>query len=722
MPPLLNRVQRQLPARLRQTNSSKLLVSHRPDLAYREHVAIQSVQGVLQAEIDNYTDYAKVYRAHVWVKKAIGKIAENFAPLPVRVVDADGEPVAGHPVTELFVNANDQHSQVELWEAYVVHKLLGGESFFEFVAGERSGQPVEVWPRRPDMVGVVPDASEERKLYPRVAHYTFGGDDAPPIEPEWMWHDRFYNPLNAWRGLAPIVAVRNAIVIDLFAAAWSKLFLKQGARPDFAVIAPEGLTPTEKQELEHELLSRFMGPGNWHKPIILEKGIEDVKPISYPPTDVQWLEQRRFARDEIGAIFGVPDEVMGYGRDTYENMDAAHKWFWLLTLVPMINGRDHSLTKFFTKVHPMLQPGETIRTDTSTVQALQENIAEKMDTAKSLFSMGVPFNIINERLGLGIGDIDGGDTGYLPLALLPTGSSAPAPVAGQQAAVEFGSAKHAHLIKVFERRKRSHEKDFQRKVQRLIQDQQLRVLRALRSEMGRAHVAELVAAAGTVQGNGKVQNPLPDLQAIFNARAEAALFAEAMRPDYEIIVDAFGAQAIDDLGIAELGDAWDIFDPAVQQMVEGMTFKFADDINATTQQAIGNELRDVLDQVVEQGLSIPDAQRLIHDQISQVFDVRKSAYETERIARTEVNRASNQGTLNGWMQSEVVQQKSWLAGLDERTRDSHLQAHNQYQAQPIPLAQDFQVGACSAPAPGASGCPGEDINCRCSMIAILGRS
>ena len=381
-------------------------ISHRPDLKDRMHV-FSSQAGAEPADmLSAYADYAATFQSYTWVHKAISKIADNIAPLPVRVVDADGEPVEDHPVTRLFADVNDAMSPPELWRRYVVHMMLGGESFFEILNDAR-GRPVELWPRRPDWVSIVPDASSERLLYPRVAQYIYSSPDGEiRLAPEEMLFDRFYNPLNQWRGLAPIAAVRHGVVIDMFAQAWSKKFLKDGARPDFAIVAPEGITATERNELESQIMARFSGPDNWHRPLVLENGITDIKTFSWAPKDIEWLEQRKFSRDEVGAIFGVPDEIMGYGRDTYENFGMALRVFWVLTLQPLVEHRDSVLTHYFTKIRPELEPGQRVETDLSGIEVLREDLAPKVDAAMKLFQMGVDFNRLDERLGLGIGPLE----------------------------------------------------------------------------------------------------------------------------------------------------------------------------------------------------------------------------------------------------------------------------------------------------------------------------
>jgi hypothetical protein len=58
--------------------------------------------------------------------------------------------------------------------------------------------------------------------------------------------------------------------------------------------------------------------------------------------------------------------------------------------------------------------------DISDVEALREDYSKKLDEAAKLFALGVPFNKIDEMLGLGVGAIEGGDVGYLQSSLLPT--------------------------------------------------------------------------------------------------------------------------------------------------------------------------------------------------------------------------------------------------------------------------------------------------------------
>jgi len=406
---LLSRVRQQY-----QVLAAPKAISHRPDLAGREHVYRQGAASVVQ-EMDKFADYATVYSTYAWVQKAVGKIAENMAGLPVRVVDGKDKPLDTHPISLLLNHVNDEQTPLDLWSSYVVNMLLGGEAPYELVP-DRAGRPVEIWLRRPDLVAVVPDAT--RLDYPTAIGYIYTGEVSSTltIEAKYMVFDKFYNPLNPWRGLAPIHAVREGITIDLFAQQWSKRFFTNSARPDFAIIAPQGITQSEKNDYEARFMAKHRGSENAHLPVILEEGVTDIKTFSFAPKDIEWLSQRQTSRDEVGAIFGVPDEIMGYGKDTYENFQTALKTFWTLTLAPFIRRRDITLTHHFRR-YGWLAPTERVDTDLSDVGELQADLTPKVDLALKFWGMGVPFNTLDEQLKLGIGPVAGGEIGYLATSL-----------------------------------------------------------------------------------------------------------------------------------------------------------------------------------------------------------------------------------------------------------------------------------------------------------------
>ena len=84
------------------------------------------------------------------------------------------------------------------------------------------------------------------------------------------------------------------------------------------------------------------------------------------------------------------------------------------------------------------------------------------------------------------------------------------------------------------------------------------------------------------------------------------------------------------------------------------------------------------------------------------------------IARTEVGRASNFATLEGYKQTGV-KFKEWLSARDSDVRDEHVFMDGQV----VGIDEDFPMpGGGSTPAPLLSGGAAMDINCRCLIVPL----
>lgn len=665
-------------------------------IPYREHVGRWRSDGAVAAPSQEaYQDYAQIYENYVWVRVAVDKNAANVASVPVRVIDQDGEEI-DHPITDLFQTPNPAMSYINVWQAWVVDMMLAGEAFWQVVP-DRRGRPAELWPRRPDRIGVVPDA--DQRAYLGVAGYKFEQDTEDVIElpPEAMVHFKFYNPLNPYRGLRPIAAIRQGIIIDIFAQTWTKKLFQRGARPDYAIQLPEDrrLTPTMLKERQTYIDEHFRGVEKAHGIMILEHG-EQVIPFSFGPEDAQYIEQRAQNRDEIGALFGVPDEVMGFGRNTYENYQFALEAYWRLTLLPLLRHRDETATNFCRRIGA-LKPTERLASDLSGIQALQKNINEQIEGAGKLWGMGVPFNLAAQVVGLEIEPIPGGNTGYIPFTLQPMGGM-PAPQEPKKGNIsteikglilDYGSPAHEALWKSFIGLTEPRERKFIAELKRQFQRQQIEAGRRLRQFKPEERAIKEVVGA----------------EALIDQEEEVEVFIDAFETYFQETVIA-GAEA----GLAELGLEIDFNPeaPSVRKIIETMTIRFARQVNETTIA----KLRAELAAGAEAGESIPH----LMERIGRVFEGRKSDYEAERIARTEINKAANSGHVAGYEQSGVVQEKEWLAALDNRTREAHMAAHGQR----VPLQADFEVGGEYLNYPGdPKGSPGNIIFCRCRVVAAV---
>ena len=150
--------------------------------------------------------------------------------------------------------------------------------------------------------------------------------------------------------------------------------------------------------------------------------------------------------------------------------------------------------------------------------------------------------------------------------------------------------------------------------------------------------------------------------------------------------------------LAELGVniSFDLLNPKVVEFIETRTGDLITSISNTTKEA----LRRTLKEGVELGESIPKLAK----RIASVYDDAQG-YRSVLIARTENITASNNGALNAYRQSKVVEKKSWLTAGDDRVRPEH----EAMDGETVLLEEAFSNGLM---------CPSEP-NCRCCIIAVL---
>ncbi len=424
--------------------SGKSVSTYYPDLRSRDHIVGTGIIDVTTTAIENYVGYATLYRSYVWVHKAVSVIANNIAPLTVQVTTGNKQAIPAHPISLLLNHGNDSNDPAKLWAVCMVYKLLGGEYFLEEVPNA-NGYPVALWVRRPDQVIVYPDAT--RPFYPTPVEYEVIGMHER-IPASQMIHDPFINPLSVWRGLSPVSAALSGIKLDIFSQAHSLNFVKNAARPDYAITTEESLTPDERTRLEQRITDKYAGPEGWNRPMVLEAG-QGIQVLSFPPKDTEGLAQREVSRDEVGAAFGVPDILMGFGNDSYDTEEkrrGAEAALWTLTLLPLVQRRDAVLTWHYQR-RGLLKPGEQITTDLSGVSVLQEDILPKLEAATKLWAMGVPYNTIEERLRLGTGPIASGATGYLPSSVVPADMVPPLPTVTRSIVTKASARKTAEALR-----------------------------------------------------------------------------------------------------------------------------------------------------------------------------------------------------------------------------------------------------------------------------------
>jgi hypothetical protein len=126
-------------------------------------------------------------------------------------------------------------------------------------------------------------------------------------------------------------------------------------------------------------------------------------------------------------------------------------------------------------------------------------------------------------------------------------------------------------------------------------------------------------------------------------------------------------------------------------------------------------LKRITPEIVDQGIGAGAAQTMLRDMIQSEWHQMKY-FRTERIVRTEVNRAANFGSLEGTKSLGVEMNKVWISAFAPNSRQEHMDADGQV----VDLEEAFEVWDESLQYPGdPAGSAGNTINCLCSLYEEL---
>jgi len=141
---------------------------------------------------------------------------------------------------------------------------------------------------------------------------------------------------NGLVGINPIQYIRESIGLGLAAEKLGGRLFQNGTNISMVVEHPGTLK--DPKALREALTEVYAGLGNSHKIMLLEEGMKAQK-ITIDPKDSQFLELRKFQKDEIVDIFfGMPLTVMNSSENTptYSSAEQFSISFVIYALMPWI--------------------------------------------------------------------------------------------------------------------------------------------------------------------------------------------------------------------------------------------------------------------------------------------------------------------------------------------------------------------------------------------------
>lgn len=346
--------------------------------------------------------------------RGVQLLSNTVAMLPLllyrRLPDGGKERAPGHPLYDvLHTRPNPWQTSFEWRRTMMRHIILRGNGYNRIVEGPR-GFADQLDPIHPDLV--TPEQVESKRILYHVKHpkthltTTYTQDQ--------IFHLRGTSD-DGVTGKSVIAWARDSIGLAMATEGYAARLFGQGAMHGGVIKMPPGmpLTPEASKRMADSFQRATSGPGNWHKPVILELGAE-WKETTMTAEDSQYLLSRKFSVTEMARWLGVPPHKI-YDLDRSTNNNIEHQALEWLTddLIAWLVLWEQAISR------DLILATSTYFAEHNVDALMRGDSASRGEFYSKLFNIGaVSQNEVRVRENMN--RIENGDTYYVQGALRPT--------------------------------------------------------------------------------------------------------------------------------------------------------------------------------------------------------------------------------------------------------------------------------------------------------------
>jgi HK97 family phage portal protein len=713
-------------------------------LGYVKSVSLSTLQsfGLPSWGSSRITNYLNAYAG--WVYACVNARARDVSQVNLRLFKVKNrntgevEEIVEHDLLSLMRKVNPFTTKRQLIFATQAYKDLAGESFWYL---EKKGTNIiQIWTLRPDWITIL--TSKEKFI--AGYEYRVAGDQPITIKPDQIVHHRTFNPTDPYRGMSVVKALAVTVDTEMAAEEYNRKFFENSAVPAVVMETEQKLDPKVRERMKADWYNEFGGSSKSNKLAITEGGLT-IKPFQISNKEMDFLAGLGYNRDKIFALFGVPKTVLGMTEDvTVSNAEATDYVFSKRIVKPLMEEFVDTINEFLVNQY---KDGDNLFFGFD--DPTPENVENKLRWYETMFKVGaVSPNEIRGKEGLD--EVEGLDGFYVPLNVQNV--TDPAPIAEDEEPIKVlrtMKKKWPHVVIP----PQTLENKIKSKVAQEIKDEVVSMFSKTLNKTEKTkkdentprssvtqEQAETFWKAMVAKGTNFEKRYRAEIDKIFQRQeketitrldkvakglegsdisrvlisvtAENKLAAQILVPIVKQILQEQGDDTLDFLGFEE--QAFDLASATMREFTRSGALKGISNMNKTTK----SKLQKQLQEAVKNNEAIPD----IKKRIRNVFTAATAA-RAEKIARTEVFKASNAATLEGYKQSGVVRGKEWFTALDERVCEWCSPMHGKVKALD---SNYFHQGESFVGKDGHTinftlddvGTPPLHPNCRCTLLPI----
>lgn len=685
---------------------------------------------------------AEPYANNVWVYAACHAIATNLSPLP-KVLDVASTPekevIDKHQILSLLNIPNPLMDGPTFWENIILDLMLptptskGGQCFLlaeslnDRPVNLRKGEiPKELYPFSDQYITPILDKSDGITLL----GWSFKPDptkNAILYKPEEVIRIFLVDPMNPLKGQSPVWAARLGIRQDFKAQLLNERFFDNNASLGGVLETDAELEGQAGKELRESFEERYAGQENAGRVALLHSGVK-YHMFQQSHQDMQFLEQRKWTREEILAAYGVPKFNVGVYEDiNFATAKAADKSFWQNTLVPL----DQRILRAFTNqwVQYTDSTQYKLASDYTNVIALAPDLTEKLDQAQKMAAMQIPVAEINNRLELKL-NIDSYpwlQTALVQSTLVPAERTLeePEPFEEEEAGMEPTSSTAKQNPEKSVMRKLKELKELSDKAEVIALQKKDYTDNVLMPDEKRFHkelntylkqqrnlILDMIDAqqkAIAIPLSTKEMNPedIDGLKKAEDKRIQKMALSEyiKMAKREAIVLDKELAST----------EGWSITSQSMKK-VFAQRVKQIKAINTTTFKYARNAISEATEQALSEGLSHSATTKLIKKAVNEVYNGR---INSNTIARTETNSIHSQTRFDVYKSNGITKIK-WMTIQDDRVRGADDKAefpHDMLDGTITTIKEGFNNGEPIRYPLDPKASASNVINCRCFITS-----
>lgn len=614
----------------------------------------------------NTLEQLKAYQG--WVGDCVSLISNRMASIPLRLYDKNNEMIQEHPFYDLMKFFNPDTTEFTGKQLRSIYKDLTGECYL-LMAKDRLGIPRELYFRSPDKVTPIVKSGI-------IDHYKYLEGYKEIIYPrEDILFFKYANPTEPFRGASPVQRKAYAVDTDKYNMVYQLNVFKNGAHLKAVLETDKNMSKEQVDKFLNIFNATYGGAENAHKTGAAVGGLK-FKTVGQSNKDMEFMLLAEWTMRQIASAYNTPPQKLSHPEQTnLANMKALDVSWNRECILPRCIQDAEVLNAFMLPLYK--QPGLYCKYD-NPVPADNEFILKKRESDLKNWVI----NINEARIEDGKDEVPWGEKPLAPFNIAPLGSATekttPVPAPGKTIILKkYTEEFKREYWDQFIKRVTPLENNFKRGIIKLFQEQELAALRALRKKK------DIIGITKDVE----------DVLRITHSEREIEKFAEYTIPRITEMVKITGTSAYAELGVS---GSFDVTNPKVIKWIKAHCGKLIKTIADTNFDA----LKRTLTEGIKLGEKIPKLAARITAEYNDC-----KGYKAVRIARTETISASNQGALQAYDQSGVVEEKEWLAETDacDICLDIALQGA-------VPLHSSFSGGFDVPPA---------HPNCRCTVLPVI---